>query len=413
MTGILATENESLLHCMLPSLWIYHELLTEPGVAVGSSDRLFSLRTHMISDTAAVDGNPDDTIDLSPYKGDKVLQLNYKGLKNLPTVLTETEDFTHITNLYLKRNCLTTLPQGISLLQNLVVLYLHSNKLAALPNTIGDLSNLECLDVGANCLTCLPASIGRLAKLTSLKLAYNMVTHLPKSIGNLHQLVNLEAMNNRLRSLPLELFDCMNLEMLSVDSNQLHAIPRQICKLSRLKEISATGNNIVMLPQGMGASENLKSIFVDCNCYLSVLPIDLLKRHIGFYSETSNKSLPLPWEIRLVGNLTDACVPTLLELAMRCTHRVLTQTADVHYLEELPQMLVPLLSTPTAKCYKCQCSVFTMAFPMVFQSQLQGNSVYLLGLCCSVKCLRQCMFIINLPLVYPTLENLCLAVAII
>lgn len=51
MTGILATEHESLLHCMLPSLWIYHELLTEPGVAVWSSDRLFSLRTPVTSFT--------------------------------------------------------------------------------------------------------------------------------------------------------------------------------------------------------------------------------------------------------------------------------------------------------------------------------------------------------------------------
>ncbi|XP_067666352.1 leucine-rich repeat-containing protein 28-like isoform X2 [Haliotis asinina] len=378
------------------------------------------------------------TTGCNPYKRDKVLQLNYKGLQQLPTELTETEDFKHITNLYLKRNCLTTLPEGINMLQNLVVLYLHSNKLTALPNTIGDLRNLECLDVGSNCLTCLPESIGTLAKLTSLKLAYNMVTHIPKSVGNLHQLVSLEAMNNRLKSLPLELFNCRNLEVLSVDSNQLYSIPRQICKLSRLKEISATGNNIIMLPQGMGTSENLKSIFVDCNCYLTVLPIDLLKRQVGFYrcgslplsklsdailsniccvtvkhTETCSKALPLPWEIRKVGNLTDSCVPTLLELALRCTHRVLVHTTDLSYLEEVPPMFVPLLSVPTAKCYKCQCSVFTMAFPMVFQSQLQGTSVYLLALCCSVLCLRQCMFMVNLPLVYPTLESLCLAVAII
>ncbi|XP_046559260.1 leucine-rich repeat-containing protein 28-like isoform X1 [Haliotis rubra] len=310
------------------------------------------------------------TTECNANKRDKILQLNYKGLQQLPTVLTETEDFKHITNLYLKRNCLTTLPERIDMLQNLVVLYLHSNKLTALPNTIGDLSNLECLDVGSNCLTFLPESIGRLAKLTSLKLAYNMVTHMPKSVGNLHHLVSLEAMNNRLRSLPLELFDCRNLEVLSVDSNQLHSIPRQICKLTRLKEMSATGNNIIMLPQDMGTSENLKSIFVDCNCYLTVLPIDLLKRQVGFYrcgslplsklsdailsniccvtvkhTETCSKALPLPWEIRKVGNLTDACVPTLLELALRCTHSILVHTTDVRYLEEVPR----------CSCRCCQC----------------------------------------------------------
>ncbi|XP_046559268.1 leucine-rich repeat-containing protein 57-like isoform X2 [Haliotis rubra] len=241
------------------------------------------------------------TTECNANKRDKILQLNYKGLQQLPTVLTETEDFKHITNLYLKRNCLTTLPERIDMLQNLVVLYLHSNKLTALPNTIGDLSNLECLDVGSNCLTFLPESIGRLAKLTSLKLAYNMVTHMPKY---------------------------------------------------------------------MGTSENLKSIFVDCNCYLTVLPIDLLKRQVGFYrcgslplsklsdailsniccvtvkhTETCSKALPLPWEIRKVGNLTDACVPTLLELALRCTHSILVHTTDVRYLEEVPR----------CSCRCCQC----------------------------------------------------------
>ncbi|XP_046559276.1 leucine-rich repeat-containing protein 28-like isoform X3 [Haliotis rubra] len=296
------------------------------------------------------------TTECNANKRDKILQLNYKGLQQLPTVLTETEDFKHITNLYLKRNCLTTLPERIDMLQNLVVLYLHSNKLTALPNTIGDLSNLECLDVGSNCLTFLPESIGRLAKLTSLKLAYNMVTHMPKSVGNLHHLVSLEAMNNRLRSLPLELFDCRNLEVLSVDSNQLHSIPRQICKLTRLKEMSATGNNIIMLPQDMGTSENLKSIFVDCNCYLTVLPIDLLKRQVGFYrcgslplsklsdailsniccvtvkhTETCSKALPLPWEIRKM-SVTWRKFPDVRAAAVNADCQVLqVSVLSVHY----------------------------------------------------------------------------------
>ena len=70
------------------------------------------------------------------------------------------------------------------------------------------------------------------------------------------------------------------------------------------------------------------------------------------------------------------------------------------------------LQTPTAHCQHCHVEIFTCAFPVIFRAQVQTYGLILLGLCCSSACVRECSLIIHLPLLYPRLEDLALALAL-
>ena len=70
-------------------------------------------------------------------------------------------------------------------------LSLGGNKLTSIPESIGNLTELLTLDVSSNQLTSISESIGNLTKLTKLSLVRNELTSLPTFIGNLTSLTSL------------------------------------------------------------------------------------------------------------------------------------------------------------------------------------------------------------------------------
>ncbi len=109
----------------------------------------------------------------------------------------------NLTELHLKDNQLSKLPESIGNLTNLTTLNLGSNQLSKLPESIGNLTHLTTLDLSGNPstdlwfgpidnrLTELPESIGNLTHLTRLDLRDNQLSKLPESIGNLAHLTTL------------------------------------------------------------------------------------------------------------------------------------------------------------------------------------------------------------------------------
>ena len=79
---------------------------------------------------------------------------------------------------------------------------------------------------------------------------------------------------------------------------------------------------------------------------------------------------------------------------------------------EIPAELKDFLETPTAHCQHCGAEIFISAFPVIFRAQVQAYNLVLLGLCCSSTCVRQCSLIVHLPLLYPRLEDLALALVL-
>ncbi|XP_076444041.1 uncharacterized protein LOC143282323 [Babylonia areolata] len=362
------------------------------------------------------------------------IYLNCRQLVALPQRLFH-EDVRHLLQrLYLQHNSLESLPSEIKSLQYLRELYLRSNRLEALPEELCELPHLETLEVSNNQLTGIPQSICRLHNLKRLRLARNKLSHLPPEVGGLHQLQALELSHNRLRRLPPELGGCCGLQQLSVDSNLLITLPRQLCHLTQLTEISASNNQLVSLPQDLGRMAALQAVYVDNNPFLRAMPASTLHKIIGFCGsgraalpeplrtvqqhvslsggQGPETEVPLPPEIRRAGHLCTNCVPMLLELALHLVFRLLEKSAGQMPEGEVPSDLQALLTTPTAHCQHCGTQVFVSAFPVVFSAQVETHSLLLLGLCCSAVCVRQCSLVVHLPLIYPRLEDLALALVV-
>ncbi|XP_078596342.1 uncharacterized protein LOC144873163 [Branchiostoma floridae x Branchiostoma japonicum] len=112
----------------------------------------------------------------------------------------------HLTYINLQYNCLTTLPDSISLFFHLRTLLLSHNQLQTLPASFIHLSKLQKLDLSHNCLT-----------------------ELPQDIGNLQALQRLNVSNNKLQNLPLSLGTSQTLQLLLAVSNKCCMPPQQVC----------------------------------------------------------------------------------------------------------------------------------------------------------------------------------------
>ena len=97
---------------------------------------------------------------------------------------------------------LTSVPDTIGQLTQLILLKLSNNELTTLPDAIVQLTQLIGLDLSDNQLTTLPDTIGQLTQLTRLYLINNKLTTFPEAIGQLTQLTHLYLRNNPLHELP-------------------------------------------------------------------------------------------------------------------------------------------------------------------------------------------------------------------
>lgn len=170
-----------------------------------------------------------------------IINLRIDGnLKQLPECIGEFKQLR-----VLELDCLlTSLPNNIGQLSNLIKLDLQFNNLASLPESIGNLSNLQTLNLFNNSLTSLPNSIGNLTKLQTLVLGFNQLTSLPTSFSKLSSLKELELTFNNLGSLPESIGHLSNLQKLGLHNTKLTSLPQSIGKLPNLKELTISSNNI-------------------------------------------------------------------------------------------------------------------------------------------------------------------------
>ncbi|XP_025077216.1 leucine-rich repeat-containing protein 28-like isoform X1 [Pomacea canaliculata] len=360
--------------------------------------------------------------------------LNYRRLQDLPVQLFEPDTSVAVRRIYLKHNLLHTLTPQIKTLHHLTEIYLNNNSLQTLPSELFELISLEVLSVSVNQLTCLPSHVGNLANLKRLQLSHNQLSSLPLEIGQLNHLQHLEVSNNRLEWLPSQLASCTRLQQLSLDHNILQSLPREFCHLQQLTEISASDNALVWLPLDLGQLSELQGIYVDNNPHLTAMPASTLHKNIGFFrsgregvpekmlkkllsvtihSLENEVTIALPAELRAVGNMSSDRVPLLLELSLAAAHTALCQAEKGQSLkDEIPLQLLSHLTTPTAHCQQCHRPIFVYGFPIVFRAQVQGSDLPLLGLCCTAACVHLCSRVVHLPLMFPRLEDLALAIVL-
>ena len=117
------------------------------------------------------------------------------GLSEIPDELF---NLTHLKELVVIDNLLTTVPPKISNLKNLKRLNLFYNQLTELPAEIGSLTNLTHLDLSCNNLSALPKEIANLKNLEYLDLRFNQLPISEEILEQVHNpsLIIQEYLNN-------------------------------------------------------------------------------------------------------------------------------------------------------------------------------------------------------------------------
>ena len=105
-------------------------------------------------------------------------------------------------------------------------------------------SNKDNLNLYGYDLTSLPQAIGDLRNLVSLNLANNKLDTLPATIGNLSKLEYLGLSNNELTVLPTEITNMIGLVEIDLDSNWLNNVPDLILKLPKLRLLTVKNNDL-------------------------------------------------------------------------------------------------------------------------------------------------------------------------
>jgi leucine-rich repeat protein SHOC2 len=190
---------------------------------------------------------------------------------------------------------------------------LYQQHLTTLPDSIGNLTNLVSLRLVDNNLTTLPDSIGNLTNLRELRLYQNQLKTLPDSIANLQQLTWLSLSLNRLTVFPEQITELTNLIGLRLNGNQLTVLPQSITKLTNLTHLDISGNPLLDLSV-LNDLPNIKTVkfwginlsrkyWIDLKYIPSALQLisgEIVELEIKFenFKHLSNESL-----IRLPNNL--------------------------------------------------------------------------------------------------------------
>ena len=121
--------------------------------------------------------------------------------------------------LYLNDNNLTSLPDTLGDLDDLLVITAVNNQIVSLPESISDLEKIQTIEFGTNAIGNVPEYIGNLSSLGYLDLSENNISALPESIGDLNADILLLSSND-FADIPESMFD-NTYQYLFVDDNSL------------------------------------------------------------------------------------------------------------------------------------------------------------------------------------------------
>ncbi len=180
------------------------------------------------------------------------------------------------TELNLSGLALTTVPEEILDLTDLIDLNLSNNLLDLLPENFGKLTKLEELDLSANQFITFPEVIGKLVELKYLRLSSNQLKTLPDIIGKLSKLDMLVLKDNEFSSFPENVLQLKDLRCLYFDGNLLSTLPDDLSSLEELEELGLSNNQFISLPDSVSTLNNLDGIWIQRN-NLKELPASISK----------------------------------------------------------------------------------------------------------------------------------------
>lgn len=113
--------------------------------------------------------------------------------------------WTNLIHFDVSYNRLTTLTQGISVLDNIEVVNYSHNQIEFIYTNIFEVSSLKQLNFDYNRIRKIPGQIGHLVSLVSFTISHNELTDLPSTIMNITTLENLDVYYNHLLHLSPQL----------------------------------------------------------------------------------------------------------------------------------------------------------------------------------------------------------------
>jgi Leucine-rich repeat (LRR) protein len=229
--------------------------LTASGELLQDYARNHPMKLFVATRGAEMPNSTDQTNNLK--EGDRVLLLSEKGITDLAgisrLIVEDSGKEVPVTSVnrlhvFLNRNAISTLPDEMAKLKNVIFLYFEHNKLSVLPRALMDMDSLEGMYFTANRFTEIPPFVFQMTRLKKLQFSKNQLTALPEELGNLERLIHF-----------------------NMSDNQIASIPQSIAKLTRLRVCDLSDNPFSSLPEAFGEVHILYQLRVR-NCPIASLP---------------------------------------------------------------------------------------------------------------------------------------------
>jgi internalin A len=244
-----------------------------------------------------------ERIDEAITIGSNHLDLANLKLTSLPEYIKQ---LNNVVSLDLSNNLISDFPIAISKLPNLSRLNLYNNRLAKLPINFFELINLAYLNISFNEITVIPKEIGKLGNLKEFYYSFNLPTIFPAEIWQLTNLLILSISSNELSAIPPQIGQLTNLRRLNVSGNKFKNIPDEFWNLTKITSLTLYFNQIKTLSAKIQNFSNLVSLDLDENQLTNLPPEVGQLKNLEVLNISNNQISQLPSEI---GQLT--CLKSL------------------------------------------------------------------------------------------------------
>jgi Leucine-rich repeat (LRR) protein len=156
-------------------------------------------------------------------------------------------------HLFFNHNEITSIPDEISALKNVIFIYFEHNKLSALPRALTQMDGLSGMYFTANQFTEIPPFVFEMTRLRKLQFSKNRLKVLPPEIGNLSQLIHFNIGDNEIAVIPDTIAKLKLLRVCELSDNRIASLPEAFGDVPILYQLRVRNNPLTSLPAGFAA----------------------------------------------------------------------------------------------------------------------------------------------------------------